>query len=120
MIRRELLVSFLLRAGLAVVFLYAAVAAFITPDSWVGFLPSWMKQMFPESVLLAGFSIYEIVLGVWLLSGWRVFAAAVLSALTLGAIVLTNVFAFDIIFRDVAIVAMALALAVMSRRPSAA
>lgn len=108
------LVSFLLRAGLASVFLYAAVAAFIEPDAWIGYLPVFLRHMFPANLLLAGFSTYQILLSLWLLSGKKTFYVALLSALTLVGIIVANIGALDIVFRDFAILFAALALAALS------
>lgn len=114
------LVSFLLRTGLAVVFLYAAIASFLSPDSWVGFFPMWLRDVLPEAFLLTAFSLYECVLGLWLISGWRPIPAALLAAFTLLGVVIVNIGAFDIVFRDVALVGMALALAVLHKKPGTA
>lgn len=111
---RVSLVSFLLRAGLAAVFLYAAVAAFIEPDAWIGYLPIFLRHIFPANLLLAGFSTYQILLSLWLLSGKRAFYAALLAALTLVGIIAANIGALDIVFRDFAILFSALALAALS------
>lgn len=113
--RKVRLASLILRLGLAVVFLYPAIAAFIDPNSWIGFLPIFLRRIIPEKTLLLLFSLYEIVLASWLLSGKKVFYAAVISAMTLFAIIITNIGVMDIIFRDVAILAAALALATLSR-----
>ena len=110
------LVSFLLRVGLAIVFLYAAVASFIEPDAWIGYLPIFLRHIFPASILLGGFSIYEILLSLWLLSGKKTLYAASLSAITLIGIIFANIGALDIIFRDFAILFSALALAALSYR----
>lgn len=114
---KDKLVSLFLRLGLAFVFLYAAGASFFDPNSWSGFFPQFLQNIFPRALLLAGFSIFEIVLGLWLLSGWRIFYAAVFAVLALLGIIIPNLGAFDIIFRDVAILTSAVALAVLHRRP---
>jgi len=113
--KKELLISFLLRVGLALVFLYAATASFLEPDSWIGFLPGFMRDIMPAKILLSLFSIYEIVLAFWLLSGKKTFYAAILAAATMFAITVTSLGALDIVFRDVAIFFMATALAVLSK-----
>lgn len=111
----ERLVSFLLRTGLASVFLYAAVASFLSPDAWVGFLPSWARALVPANVLLFTFSAYELALAFWLMSAKKSYYAALLSSATLLAIIVQNIGALDLVFRDVAIFFSAVALAVMSR-----
>lgn len=109
----EALVSFLLRTGLAVTFLFAAIASFLEPDAWVGFLPEWMRNFVPETVLLFGFCLYETFLAFWLLSNKRPFEAAVLSSITLLLIIFANITVLYIVFRDVAILFAALALSVL-------
>lgn len=106
------LASFLLRVGLASVFLYAAVAALLDPVAWIGFLPAWMPI---KSTVLFLFSSYEILLALWLLSNKKVMYAAGLSALTLLAIITQNILALDLVFRDVAILFAALALGILNR-----
>jgi len=108
---REKLISLLLRLGLAFSFIYAAVAAFVNPSAWIGFLPEFLRG----GGTLTAFSVGEIVLGIWLLSGWKTFHSAVLSAIAIAGIILFNFGALDIVFRDVAIFLMAIALAVLSK-----
>lgn len=107
--------SFLLRIGLAVVFAYAATASFLDPITWVGYFPRFLREIVPGETLLPIFSVYEIGLALWLLSGVRVFPAALLSAATMAAIVIPNMAVLDVVFRDVAILFMALALAALHR-----
>lgn len=105
---------FLLRVGLALVFLYAAVAAALDPFSWIGFLPQWLRRIFPAGFLLAGFSVYQSLLGFWLISRFKIFYAAIFASATIFAIVVFNLGALDIVFRDIAILFMALALVFLS------
>ena len=111
----ERLVSFLLRIGLVSVFLYAAVASFLNPDAWVGFLPLWARNIIPANILLFLFSTYELALAFWLISAKKLYYAALVSGATLLAIIVQNIGALDLVFRDVAIFFSAVALAVMSR-----
>lgn len=114
-VNKDLLISFILRAGLAIVFFYAAIAAFLDPSSWVGFIPLWIRNVFPERIFLYIHSVYNISLGLWLLSNKKIFYASILSALTMLAIVISNIGSLDILFRDVAILLSAVALAVLSK-----
>ena len=107
------LAGFILRAGLALTFLYAAIASFLDPSSWVGFLPQFLRDIFPVVFLLTSFSLYELALALWLLSGKQVKYAAILSAVTLFFIMASNLSQLDILFRDVAIFFSAVALAVL-------
>src|SRR5262245_19172312 len=77
----------LLRIGLAIVFVYAAVASTLSPDDWVGFLPKFMTALIPGETLLKVFSVFELILAAWLLSGVYVRYAALLCAATLAGIV---------------------------------
>lgn len=115
--QNERLISFLLRVGIANAFLYAAIAAFLDPFSWVGFMPSWIDAVIPRSILLSLFSTYEIVLALWLLSGKQIFRAATLSSVTLFFIILFNISSLDILFRDVPIFFAGLALITLVVKP---
>ena len=106
--------SMLLRIGLAVVFLYAAVASMLDPNSWIGYFPEFLENIIPGTVLLPMFSLYELALGLWVLSGWKAYYAGLLAAATLLGIIVVNISLFDIVFRDVAIFFAALALAALS------
>ncbi len=103
---------FLLRLGIASVFLYAAIAGCLEPQNWIGYLPQFLRNIFPATTLLMFLGIYEIILSLWLLWGKKVFWAALISAFTLLGIIVTNIGALDIVFRDIAILFAALSLAV--------
>ena len=113
---KEKLASLFLRIGLAFVFFYAAVAALLDPFSWVGFFPGWLRALLPDELLLPAHSAAEIILALWLISGWRAFYSAVLASIAIGGIVIFNIGSVDIIFRDVAILFAAIALALIEKR----
>lgn len=108
--------SLLLRIGLAFGFTYAAIASLVNPQAWVGFFPFWLRSLVAEPILLYGFSFFEIALSLWLLSGKKVFYAALVSAASLLAITVFNFALMDIVFRDVSLFFAALALAMLARR----
>ena len=81
---------------------------------WIGFLPPWTAKILPARAVLFGFAFYETVLALWLLANKKIFYAACLSTLTLLAIIIPNLGIFSVVFRDVAILFSALALAVLS------
>ncbi len=108
------LISFFLRLGISIVFFYAAVASFLNPNNWIGFLPQWMRNIFPAELLLFAFSFYELILGTWLISGKKIFYAAILSSLTLFLIITSNISELDVLFRDIAILSSAVALILLS------
>lgn len=99
-----------LRAGLGVIFLYAAISSFSNPEDWVGYIPQFARDAVQAETLLKFFSIYEFLLALWLLSGKYVRYAALLSALTLAGIVVSNFSLFAITFRDIALIFASLAL----------
>ena len=107
--------SFLLRLGLAATILYAAISSFISPSEWIGFFPEWMRAILPAGLLLNGFSVFEIILAAWLLSGYQIFWAGLICAALMVGIIIFNPGALIITFRDIGLAFAALALAVMER-----
>lgn len=102
----------ILRVGVAFTLLYAAVSSFLTPVNWIGFFPAFLFQSaIPEELILGAFSLFEIILGLWLLWGKKVVYPALLSAFAFGGIALFNLGAMDIVFRDVGLFFAALAIA---------
>jgi uncharacterized membrane protein YphA (DoxX/SURF4 family) len=112
--KRETIAYFFLRGAIASVFIYAAIASFFDPDNWIEFFPLFLQQAVPEHILISFFSIYEIILASWLLSGKFTFYAAVLSILTISGIIIFNLSVLDVVFRDFAIVLSAVSLAVFT------
>ena len=112
---KERCASLLLRCGLSFAFLYAAIAAFFDPFSWIGFFPSFAHSIIPNDILLLSlFGCMESALALWLLLGKRLFLPSVFAALLLFGIVAFNWKSMDILFRDVSLGFMALALCVES------
>lgn len=109
------LASWALRFGLALVLLYASVSSFVTPSDWIGYLPHFMTQYITGTMLLHIFSVYEFALALWLLSGYFLRLAALVSAATFAGIILTNLGVLAVTFRDVTMVFASLALAVLKR-----
>ena len=107
--------DFLLRLGVAFAFLYPAINAFFDPYSWVGYFPSFVRDIAPELILLHLFGLIEIVIALWILSGKRIFLPSAAATAMLLVIVVFNLSDFQVLFRDVAIAAMALSLAVLNR-----
>jgi len=105
----------LLRIGLAFVFTYAAIAAFLNPSAWIGFFPTFIRDIFPDSLLLSGFSIAELVIAVLLFFKKTVFYTSLASAILLLGMILFNLGSLDIVFRDVGLLFAALSLAVATK-----
>ena len=113
----ERVVFLLLRLGVAFAFLYPPVSAFLNPAAWVGYFPPFLLDLFAgrEALLLNAFGIFEVVIGLWILSGKKIFVPSALAALSLVAIVAFNFSQMDVVFRDLSIAAAAAGLALMSR-----
>ncbi len=108
--------SLFLRIGLAFVFIYAAFSGFSDPQAWVGFIPSFVGNSITRGYFLFVSETINLILGLWLLSGKKTFYAAVFSSILLAGIILTNLGALIITFRDVGLFFAALALATLSKK----
>lgn len=115
---REQVPQLLLRAGLSVIFLYAAISSFANPQDWVGYLPKMLTDHVDADLVLKFFSVYEISLAVCLLIGLYVRYIALFCAVTLAGIVFSNFSLFQITFRDIALIFAALGLAAMPESES--
>lgn len=107
--------SLFLRVGLAFVFIYSAVSGFSNPQAWVGFIPD-IGNFITKAYLLFFSDVINLVLGLWLLSGKKTFYVAVVSSIMLAGIVLTNLGALIITFRDVGLFFAAVALVTLSKK----
>lgn len=105
-----------LRLGIATVFLYAAISSTLSPKEWIGYLPALLTDNLPAETVLRVFSVYELILVVWLLSGVYVRYAALICAATLAGIVVSNFSLLAISFRDIGLIFAALALAFTPER----
>jgi len=109
----------LLRIGLAGTLAYAAVSSFITPTSWIGYFPAFLvnfsSSFMSQEVLLGIFSVVELLLAVWLLSGFKPLYAGLCAAGLFGGIFFANLGAMDLVFRDFGLFFAALALASLSK-----
>jgi len=108
------MVLLLLRVAIASVFLYAAIAATFDHSNWIGFIPQIAERIAPASTLLTGFALFQFILAVWVLSGWKTFYASLLAAFTLLGIISANWGDLNVLFRDFAIFFSAIALTVGS------
>jgi uncharacterized membrane protein len=100
--------------GLAFVFSHAAVSSFVHPTTFAKYFPSSVPASWAHD-LLPVFALYETLLVLALLIDRYTYAASLLVALTLFAIVAANPDAFAVLFRNIAIACAALALAMASR-----
>ena len=109
---------FLLRLGAAFAFAYPAVNAWFDPGSWIGYFPPFVLS-FGESIgvsneiLLHLFGAVEILLALWILSGYKLFWPSLVATAMLLTIVVFNLPQMQIVFRDLSIAALTFALALM-------
>ena len=101
----------LLRFGLAFVFFYAAIGGLVSPDDWIGWLPIFLQN----TSMLNLFSVIEIIMGVWILSGYQSFWAGIVSGCMLLGIVIFNFHLMVVVFRDIGLALAAFALAFLSK-----
>jgi len=104
----------ILRIGVAFAFLYPPINALTNPSDWIGYFPHFTRGIVPDEVLLHGFGIVEVIIALWILSGWKIFWPATLATLMLLAIVVFNMNNFVVIFRDLSIAAVSASLAIQS------
>ena len=115
MVKKDKFAWFLIRVGLAFAFIYAAVAGYLRPDDWIGYFPASLREAVPENILLSGWGIFEVILALWILSGKKVFIPSLIAVFALAGLIFTNFVQMDVIFRDVTILMVAIALAIHSR-----
>jgi len=109
------LISFILRVGLSIAFLYAGISALLNPTSWLGFIPSWLRDTIPTTIFLPLHASFDLIVGVWLLSGKRSFYAAAIAGVELFAIILLNLGALEIVFRDISLLFSTFALMIIHK-----
>jgi len=107
--------ALVLRLGLAFIFAYAGIASFLSPLEWTGYLPSFVGALVPATLAVQLMAFVEVVLAVWLVSGVYLFYASIASTVLLAGITVANLGLLVITFRDVGLVAAALALTLLMR-----
>ena len=101
----------LMRLSVAFAFLYPPIDALSNPDSWIGYFPKVFRGVVPDSLLLQSFGVLEVCIALWILSGKKIFWPSLAAAAMLITIVICNVSEFEVLFRDLSIAGIALALA---------
>ena len=95
--------KYFLRVGLAFVFVYATVEIYLSPHNFIKYVPDFMMNMVPLDLFLSSFGVIELLLAIWLLSGWKGQYPSFLSFLMMAGIVAFNMDHFNVLFRNVAI-----------------
>jgi hypothetical protein len=103
--------NLLLRVAIAFAFLYPPFDAISHADAWVGFFPNFLLEHFPGNTLLIVWGVVQAAIGLWILSGKRIFIPSVLAVLSLCAIVIFNLAEMEVVFRDISLALVAAALA---------
>src|SRR5262249_41574603 len=112
MSKNKLAINFL-RVGMAFVFLYASIEIYLNPSNILKYIPKFVLDIVPHQPFLDAFGVAEILLAIWLVSGWKGIYPAALSVAILIAICAFNPEYFQILFRNVAIAFGGLALIVL-------
>jgi uncharacterized membrane protein YphA (DoxX/SURF4 family) len=105
-----------LRVGLAFVFAYASYEICVNPANFLKYTPSFILNVVPENAFLYTFGVAELVLAVWLLTGWKPEYASIISVMLMVGIIVFNPEYFQILFRNVAIGFGGLALLMLETR----
>ena len=113
---REQIQNLLLRISLTFSFFYVAQAAIRDPLSWLSYAPQFVQNAFSAETLLFLLAAFHIIIGLWVLSGWKIFVSTSIAAAYLLAVVIFNFTQMDILFRDISLLLVALALAVGNYR----
>ena len=113
---QERLSFLVLRLGLAFCFIYAAIAAQINPENWVGYFPTFVQNILPVNILLVAWGSVEIILALWLLWGKHIFFPSLLLGLSLLGVVFLNWGELDILFRDISLALVCLSLSIATYR----
>lgn len=113
--------TLLLRLAIALAFLYPPFDAISNPNAWLGFFPPAMLQFasahgISGMTLLMLWSVVEVVIAAWVLSGKRIFLPSAAATLFLILIVVFNIPLMEIVFRDIALALVSATLAWWSYR----
>lgn len=110
--RSEYYAHLALRAGAAYAFLYPPLAALSDPVSWFSYFPGFIRELpLDPALTLHAFGAVEVIIALWLLSGRHIRIPAAVATFLLLGIVAFNTAQMDVVFRDLSIALMTLALA---------
>jgi hypothetical protein len=101
---------YLLRIGVASAFFYPPVAAYLNPDNWIWFVPDFVALFISKELFLNLFGIVELIIAFGLLFLKNPTIPALAASGLLVSIIVLDWQAFDVVFRDIAILLSALAI----------
>ncbi len=107
-------IEYILRFGLAFAFIYPAISAFVEPNNWIGFIPVFIREIVPASIFLPIYSVAELIIGAGIIFSKNPLYYAVSGIFILSAVVILNVGSFDLVFRDVSVIGIAVALIMLN------
>ncbi|MEK7169773.1 MAG: DoxX family membrane protein [Patescibacteria group bacterium] len=108
--------NLLLRTALSFAFLYPAYGMWTNPNDWLGYIPAFVKNVgLSQDILLLLIAGVHLIIALWILSGWKIFLSSLVAAVFLGSIVYFNQNQLDILFRDISLALVALALVFSNR-----
>lgn len=109
-------INFVLRFGLAFVFIYAGVSSLLAPADWIGFVPEWSENFgITRDFALKVHAFADLALGLWLLSGFLGVLAGLVAFVWLLTITIVGGPPLLLItFRDIGLAISALAYALYS------
>ena len=105
--------TLVLKLGVGFVFLYVGITGLIHPDLYIGYFPQAILGIIPNNLLSGIYSVFEILLALWLLFGKQTFIVASILSLMLIGIMVINWQLFPILFRNVGILGATIALAIL-------
>jgi len=109
---------FIIRIGIALIFIWFGIDKFINPFIWIAWVPKWILSVVPFSnftfIYLQG--VVQLLLGLLLLFGLFLRKAAVITTLFMIGIIIVVGFN-DIAVRDFAILTIAVALILAKNHP---
>ena len=111
---RQVIVAFILRIALAFALLYSALLGFIHPFDWINYFPSFLRNIFPDAVILNLFGLSELIIAAWLVWGKNIFIPSVIASFYFLASIVFNFAYFNGIFQNISILGIAIALSVLS------
>ncbi|MEX0652421.1 MAG: hypothetical protein WD153_03110 [Candidatus Paceibacterota bacterium] len=114
---REHVTDWVLRIGFSFAFLYPPISALANPYAWIGYFPLFVTNIFPDAILLLHiFGVLEIIIALWVLSGKHIVIPSAAGVLMLLGIIVFNFSQMDVLFRDVPILLIGIALILTHRK----
>ncbi len=111
---RKYLTDLILRLSLAFAFIYSALLGYLHPFDWIGYFPSILRDHLATAVILNLFGLTEILIGLWFIWGRKLFIPSVIASVYLLSSILFNFGQFDIFFRNVSILGIAVVMSILS------